>query len=160
MQISDKIIKYIGYAAVLLLVGAQLIRPEKTNPKIDPATTFDEVAKPVPEVASIVHRACNNCHSNATVWPWYSHIAPVSWLVASDVRQGREHLNFSKWGLLSPYESQRLIRAACNEVKAGEMPPFDYRPVHPESWLTEKDISTLCDWAGKMENPREKQPGF
>ena len=158
MQISGKMIKYIGYAAVLLLIGAQLIRPGKTNPRIDPAMTFDEIGKPVPDVASIVHRACNNCHSNATVWPWYSHIAPVSWLVVSDVREAREHLNFSEWGLLSREKSRSLIREACDEVKAGDMPLWYYRLVHPESWLTEKDVSTLCDWASRMEDPRGNQP--
>jgi|WetSurMetagenome_2_1015567.scaffolds.fasta_scaffold67390_2 hypothetical protein len=154
MQISRKTTKHVGYVAVMLLIGAQLIRPNQTNPKIDPAMTFDELGKSIPEVASIVQRVCSNCHSNSTVWPWYSHVAPASWLIASDVRGAREHLNFSEWGLLSPNKSLRMIEAACDEVKAGDMPPWYYRLMHPEAKLTDKDVSTLCNWASKMDSPR------
>lgn len=153
MHISNKKIIYLAYAAILLLIGAQFIRPDMTNPAINPERTFETVMKPAPEVAAIIHRACSNCHSNNTTWPWYSHIAPASWLIASDVREGRDHLNFSEWGLLNAYESQRLVEAACREIKGGDMPPLYYRPMHPESWLSEKDISTLCNLAGGIDNP-------
>jgi hypothetical protein len=93
---------------------------------------------------SRVSRACYNCHSNNTVWPWYSRIAPVSWLVADDVKGGRAHLNFSEWGRLGPDVAQRRLQDVCDEVQAGDMPLWQYRMMHPEAKLSAQDVKVLC----------------
>ncbi len=142
-----KILKYGVSGALALFVAIQFIQPERTNPPADPATGFETVAKPSPEVAAIVRRACYDCHSHATVWPWYSKIAPVSWLVADDVKDGRAHLNFSQWHLFSEEMSRTKLREVCGEVRKGGMPLWQYKLLHSEAQLTEQDIKTLCDAA-------------
>ncbi len=139
-----RILRYLLIAVVLFLIAGQLIRPDRTNPQVNPTATFEVVASPAPAMASILKRACYDCHSDNTVWPWYSRIAPVSWLVADDVKEGRSHLNFSEWGLLSAEGSQKKLEAVCREVKNGEMPLWQYRLMHPEARLSQEDIKILC----------------
>jgi hypothetical protein len=139
--------KKIAMAAGIFLVAAiaaQFVQPDRNNPPEDPAATFEAVARPRPELLSLVKRACYDCHSHRTKWPWYSQISPVSWLVASDVREGRVHLNFSQWSVYGPDMSRLRLIEACEEVKAGNMPLPVYRMAHPEARLTSADIDNLC----------------
>ncbi len=140
-----KITRNILILIIILLIGSQLIRPDRTNPPIDPAQTFEAVAKPNAEVAAIVERSCYNCHSNTTVWPWYSNIAPVSWLLANDVSGGRSHMNFSEWGKLTPGKAQNKLENACEEVQGGDMPPWYYVLMHRNAKVSAQDVKTLCD---------------
>ncbi len=143
-----RIVKYVGYAVLVLLVGIQFFQPSRINPASSPDMSFVTVAKPAPEVAAIVERSCRDCHSHDTVWPWYSRIAPVSWLVASDVRDGRRHLNFAQWGYYGPEASKVKLKDMCNEAKAGEMPLWIYTVMHPGTKLSPEDVKTLCSAAG------------
>jgi cytochrome c551/c552 len=101
------------------------------------------------ETASLFHRACYNCHSNDTKWPWYSNVAPISWLVQRDVNGGRAHLNFTQWD-----QPQRHAKDVTNEVKEGDMPPWFYLPMHPNARLSEVDKQTLISGAGKTLGPQ------
>ena len=85
----------------LVLVVLQVLQPRPTNPPVAPGASFEEAASPPPEVARLVQRACADCHSNRSTWPWYAHVSPASWLVVGDVNEGREHLNLSEWGTFS-----------------------------------------------------------
>jgi hypothetical protein len=143
IHIMRKLFKHLLIVIIVFLAVAQFLRPDRINPPINLASTFEAVAHPSPEVASILKRACYDCHSNGTVWPWYSKVAPVSWLVASDVKAGRLHLNFSEWGLLSPEMAQRRYLNACDEVKGGDMPLWQYRLMHSEANLSDQDVATL-----------------
>jgi hypothetical protein len=145
----SKLAKWMVVAGVLILIVAQFFPPDRTNPPVNPSATFEAVAQPSAELAAIVKRACYNCHSNATTWPWYSRVAPVSWLVVDDVRGGRAHLNFSEWGLLGADAAQRRLEAACAEAKSGDMPLWQYRLMHREAQLSDQDIQTLCGAAAK-----------
>jgi hypothetical protein len=129
------------------LAAAQFFQPARTNPSSDPAVTFAAVVKPPQHVSQILERSCRDCHSHATVWPWYSRVAPVSWLVAGDVKEGRNRLNLSVWNIYSPEMSAIRQRAICEEVKTGEMPPKYYTPLHPQARLTGQDVSALCSLA-------------
>jgi hypothetical protein len=140
-----KIFKFIALAVALFLVAAQVIRPELTNPPVNPDSTFEAIARPKPAAASIMKRACYDCHSNNTVWPWYSRVAPISWLVADDVNEGRAKLNFSEWGLLGPEVSQKRLQAVCEEVKDGEMPLMQYLIIHSDARLTPEEVNTVCN---------------
>ena len=135
-------------ALILLLCVAQLVQPERTNPTSDPAAAFDAVVKPPPHVASVIARSCRDCHSNQTVWPWYSEVAPASWLVARDVREGRAHLNFSQWNIYGPEMSRLRMKAICFEVIEGKMPPKYYTPLHRNARLTAGDVGALCGLGG------------
>jgi hypothetical protein len=131
-------------AVVLVLVIGWFVPPDRTNPAINPAATFEAVAKPSPELAAIVQRACYDCHSNTTVWPWYGRIAPISWLIADDVKKGRAHLNFSEWANYGPEMAREKLRNACTEATAGEMPLWQYRLIHPLAKLSEDDVKSIC----------------
>ena len=131
---------------VLLGVGMQFVRPAQFNPRTDPAIAFETSAKPTRKLAAIIQRACNDCHSNQTVWPWYNQIAPGSWLIARDVKKGRLHLNFSEWGRLGPEEAEDRIGEICQEVQGHSMPPRQYTLLHPSAKLSKDDIATLCSF--------------
>lgn len=125
-----------GLVAVLI----QLVPVQRSNP---PVTM--EVPAPEP-VRSILRRACYNCHSNETGWPWYARVAPVSWLVASDVREGRDALNFSTWDRYGAAEQAKKAMQAGKEVAAGDMPLWYYKTIHPEARLSAEEAAALSVW--------------
>ncbi len=104
-----------------------------------------------PEVAAILDRSCSDCHSNRTVWPWYSAVAPVSWLVAYDVNHGRSELNFSEWGLINQKKNADTLEKICKEVQDKEMPGAFYPLLHPIAKLTDSDIQTVCGWTKSVQ---------
>ena len=98
------------------------------------------------EVRSTIDRSCRDCHSEATRYPWYSHIAPVSWLINSDIKQGRERLNFSKWSEYSVIRRERCLSEIANQVKDGGMPLAIYTFIHRDAKLSNADINTIFEW--------------
>ena len=129
---------------IVLLGAAQFVPVDRTAP---PSGT--EVPAP-PEVRAVLKRACYDCHSNETKWPWYSHVAPVSWLIASDVHEGREAMNYSTWNQLSPKKQAKRFRHSWEHVDEGEMPLWFYIPMHPEAKLTDVDKALIKEWALSM----------
>ncbi|WP_345970223.1 heme-binding domain-containing protein [Sulfurimonas sp. HSL1-6] len=107
---------------------------DHTNPPVMAEPAWD-----TPQTRTLFMRACADCHSNETVWPWYSHVAPVSWLVAHDVEEGREHFNVSLWGVQKKNDGDE----AAEEVEENEMPPLVYLPTHPEARLTPEEKTAL-----------------
>jgi hypothetical protein len=99
------------------------------------------------QVADILDRACNDCHSYETVWPWYASVAPASWLCVKDVNEGRRHLNFSEWGQYSPKIAAHKLDELIEHVEEGEMPLPVYLPLHPEARLDESERVVLINWA-------------
>jgi hypothetical protein len=124
------------------LVVAQAVPVERTNP---PAEAM--VPAP-PEVMAILRRACWDCHSRETVWGWHTRIAPISWLVAHDVNEGRRELDFSAWG--TGRHRERVGRKIAEEVREGEMPPWLYRLAHPAARLSDADRAVLVGWAATL----------
>ena len=130
--------------AIAALIAGQFFPPVRSNPASEFSASFEAVARPPAEVSAILERTCRDCHSNHTVWPWYSAVAPVSWLMAQDVQEGRSHLNFSEWGSLRPESARSNLREMCQEVRGRKMPPWYYLPLHPASKLSQTEITTLC----------------
>jgi hypothetical protein len=95
-------------------------------------------------------RACNDCHSNRTEWPWYSNVAPVSWLVAHDVNDGREELNLSEWGASKEKEPGKLLGKICSEMTEGKMPMASYTLIHPQAKLTREEVQNVCRWTNSI----------
>lgn len=83
-------------------------------------------------------QVCKDCHSNETVWPWYSSVAPASWLVRRDVGEGRSHFNVSEWGRDENHGDE-----AAELLRAGEMPPWFYLPMHPNARLSDGEREEL-----------------
>jgi hypothetical protein len=137
--------------AVGLLAAMQFFRPERTNPPSDPAVSFEAVAKPPQEIASTLKRSCYDCHSNQTNWPWYSNLAPVSWLAARDVEEGRVRLNFSERTRPGRDREQPNMGEVCEGVRAGKMPLWSYTLLRPDAKLTAREVAALCSGAGAEE---------
>ena len=141
-----RVLKWLVIALLVIFVGIQFIRPARTNPVIDQPQTIEAHVQMSPEVSSILARSCNDCHSNKTVWPWYTNVAPVSWWLSNHVNEGRHELNMSEWGRLPRDRQERKLRQMCDEVTDGMMPLSSYLPMHPTARLSEQDKKTLCDW--------------
>ena len=129
--------------ALGIFAGLQLTNPARTNPPV--ITDFITAVRPPASVAAAIRAACYDCHSHETIWPWYSRIAPVSWLVVSDTDEGRDHLDFSDW----PDEAARAAKKMdrINEVLGyREMPPKKYTLIHADARLTEAQRKEIMDW--------------
>ena len=97
-------------------------------------------------VADVFAHACSNCHSENTSWPWYSHVAPVSWLVENDVKHAREHMNLSRWDNLPAADRRVLLTAIATVLENREMPPHKYVVLHPEANLSTGDAIRVIEW--------------
>jgi hypothetical protein len=132
--------------AIVILVIIQVIRPTRSNPPITAGETIHAKLPVDPVVNAMLIRSCNDCHSNLTVWPWYTNVAPASWLIASDVHRGRAELNFSEWGAYPLKKQQALLKETCGEVLERKMPVGVYTLLHPSAKLTDADIAVICTW--------------
>jgi hypothetical protein len=141
-----KALRWAAIVVVVSLVVVQFFGPAKSNPASDATQSIESRMQLTPQVAAIIDRSCNDCHSNKTRWPWYSNVAPVSWFVIDHVNEGRENLNFSEWGRYKQRDVDGVLRQICREVRAGAMPLSSYTPLHPGSSLSPDDVKTLCDW--------------
>jgi hypothetical protein len=136
----------------IVAVASQLIPVSRRNPPIDKAKTLYSVEKVPPLVKAVFARSCKNCHSNETSWPWYSYIAPGSWIVANDVHDGRKKMNFSEWGTYSPQRKEQKLDEICEQITNGEMPDQKYTLVHRSSRVTPEERDAVCQWT---ENARQ-----
>ena len=141
-----KLLKWTGISLLALFAAIQLIRPARTNPPVDESQTIFARTQMTPQVATILNRSCVDCHSNKTVWPWYTNVVPVSWFIVNHVNTGRGLLNLSEWGRYDQDRQSRKLRQICDQVEDGNMPLSSYTPVHPGSKLSAEDKKTLCDW--------------
>lgn len=135
----------IGLGVLVILVLIQFIPIERNNPAVT-----SEIPAPQP-VKAILKRACYDCHSNETVWPWYSRIAPVKFIIQHHVDEGRHELNFSAWDQMPARKKAKAPHEMIEEIEKGEMPTWDYLLMHPDAKLSEQDIRVLKDWAQSME---------
>ncbi|MCB9497553.1 MAG: heme-binding domain-containing protein [Fibrobacteria bacterium] len=115
-----------------LALAAQAFRPDRTNPAVVAEPSWDS-----PRTRALAQRACFDCHSHETIWPWYSNLAPASWLVAHHVEEGREHLNFSA------IDGSENVRKMIKEIRSHDMPTPDYRLMHASARLTEAERDSL-----------------
>jgi len=125
-------------ALIGLIAGGILIQflpygHDHTNPPVTAEPQWDSQ-----QTRDLVTRACYDCHSNQTTWPWYSNIAPVSWLIQHDVEEGRSRLNFTEWN-----QPQREVDNAARQVQRGAMPPSYYGIMHPTANLTPDEKQAL-----------------
>ena len=133
---------------IFILIVIQFIPYQRTNPPV-----IGEIQMP-DQVHAIIMRSCYDCHSNQTRWPWYSHVAPVSWLVIGDVNDGRAHMNFSEWDSYDTQKQAKLRKEIPEEIEKGDMPPFRYLIIHTKAKLTQADIQIIKKWA--QENPNQE----
>jgi hypothetical protein len=128
-------------AVVIAAIGIQFVPVERTNPAA-PAPLKADAA-----VTAVLQRSCYDCHSNETRWPWYAYVAPVSWLVAGDVKGARHRMNFSNWEGYPPDKQGRLAGHIMDEVGDGGMPLPNYLKMHPDAKLSDADVRVIDEWA-------------
>ncbi len=135
---------------ILLVIIIQFIPYGKnhTNPSVVAEPAWDS-----PQTRALFFRACSDCHSNETTWPWYSNVAPGSWLIQHDVNEGREHFNISKWGVQNRNEGDE----AAEEVKEGEMPPWFYVIAHSHARLSKNEKDQFITGLLKTFNDEKKE---
>lgn len=131
----------LAVALAALAVTIQFVPVDRADPPV-----VRDVGAPAP-VAALLHRACYDCHSNLTRWPWYSRVAPVSWFVADHVHDGRKALNFSDWPALDLDAQDELLRHIAKQVDEGHMPLASFRLAHPGARLTRAERDTITAWA-------------
>jgi len=149
--VIKKILIATGVAAVVA-VGGSMIHPFGAPGAAGSSQTILREAQIDPKTLAILQRACQNCHSEQTVWPWYSHVAPVSWLLARDVQQARLHMNLSRWHDYSTDDQFRLLSSIGSAVRNGEMPVQRYLLLHPEARLTDAERQQIYRWTRTERN--------
>jgi uncharacterized membrane protein len=140
-------IKKIALALTLLLVAAQFIRPAR-NQAAGGGPNDIGAKYPVPAgVQGVLKRACYDCHSNNTHYPWYAEVQPVRWFLDSHVNDGKRHLNFSEFGSYTAKRAAKKADEIIDEVEQHQMPLKSYTWMHPEARLTAEEIKLLSAWA-------------
>ncbi|SFS77398.1 heme-binding domain-containing protein [Lutibacter maritimus] len=137
--------KKILLAILAVVVLIQFIRPEKNNSQ-NYSNDISKVVDVPTEVQEILKTSCNDCHSNNTVYPWYSEIAPISWYLASHVNEGKEHLNFSEWTVYNENQKSHIIKDIEEELEEQKMPLKSYLIIHKDAKMTEDQYNTLLNW--------------
>lgn len=140
-------VKKILYGLLIALVLIQFIRPERNISEV-PSANDIRVHHAVPaEVESILKRACFDCHSNNTNYPWYTNIQPVGWWLQNHINEGKEELNFSEFAAYSPKKADHKLEEVVELVEEKEMPLESYTWVHKDAVLNAQEIETLVNWA-------------
>ena len=133
----------LGVLGVVVLVVIQFVPVAETNPGAESDILTS------PELKTVLRRACYDCHSNETVWPWYSRVAPVSWIIARDVSKGRAQLNFSIWDQYNAKRQARKLKEMREQIEKGKMPQWYYVAMHPDAKLSPRDREMILKWAGQ-----------
>jgi len=138
----------------ILIIGASLLGLASLLAHPYGAVKTQASSKPLladapadPAVMQIIERSCQNCHSEKTDWPWYSYIAPMSWLIEKDVNQGRSHMNLSHWDEYNSESQQQILAELSSVVRNRQMPLPRYLKLHPEAALSDSEIDQLYRWA-------------
>ncbi len=153
-------LKRIALLILVLLIAAQFIPVNRTNPPVNPANTIYAAGIVPANIHTILQRSCKDCHSDETHWPWYSYVAPVSWLVALDVHDARDEVNLSRWSGYSQREKDHKLEEICEQVHGHRMPDSNYTLIHRGARMSEAERVEVCQWteaARKMMVPLSGQ---
>jgi hypothetical protein len=131
----------IGIVLIVVLIVIQFVPIERTNPPVE-----SDVPEPA-ELKAVLRRSCYGCHSNETRWPWYARVAPISFLIANDVKEGRRQVNFSIWGQYTESRKARKLKEIREQVEGNKMPQWYYVFVHPDAKLSAGDKEMIVRWA-------------
>jgi len=140
---------FLGIVLVFILI--QMIRPNKNDSRNDINHISTVIATP-DEVKEILKTSCNDCHSNATVYPWYNEIAPVSWYLAQHINDGKKHLNFSEWTVYNKNQQNHILKDLEEVLETHEMPLKSYLWIHKEAEMTNDEYKVLMAWVKSIKN--------
>jgi hypothetical protein len=148
-----KALKIIAVVLFVAFVVIQFFRPDFTNPPVTQAETLEATTQIPENVQAILKRSCNDCHTNATEYPWYSKIQPSASFLKGHIDDGRRHLNFSIWNTYDGRKKRHKLDEVCEQVEGKMMPLPSYLWIHWSAKLSDEDGKILCDWA-KTEKAR------
>jgi len=141
--------KKIGIAAIAILVILQFFVKKDNVSSYESVASFEKAVQLPTDVSVVLKETCYDCHSNHTKYPWYASIGAVNLLIAHDIEEGKEHLNFSDWDIYPPKRQLHKLAEVYEEVEENEMPIKAYRITHGS--LTDDQKSTLLKWAAQYE---------
>jgi len=142
----NRTVKKVLIGLLVILVGIQFIRIDKTNPVADPSQDLISILNPPADLAEIMQISCYDCHSNHTVYPWYTNIAPFSFWIKDHINEARKHLNFSEWGTYKDKRAHHKLEECYEEVLEGHMPLPSYTWLHGEAKITDSERKSLATW--------------
>ncbi|MFQ5446965.1 MAG: heme-binding domain-containing protein [Saprospiraceae bacterium] len=148
--------KNILLALPLLLVIIQFFQIDKTTPPHEAVKDFIALENPPLEIATLLHDACYDCHSNLTEYPWYTNVQPVAWWINNHINEGRQHLNFSNWGSYNAKKKAHKAEELVEMVSEKEMPLKSFTWMHPEARLTNLQRKKMVDWLKTVETKKKK----
>lgn len=145
---SPRYMKPFLFILVVAFIGIQFFRPDKNLSEAAPgANDLVVMHPPSAEVKAVLERACNDCHSPNTRYPWYAEVQPVAWWLNSHIEEAQEHLNFAKFGNYSKKRQLHKLEELIEEVEEEKMPLRSYKILHGDARLTDAEIKSLTDWA-------------
>lgn len=144
-----KPLKKIGLVLVISLVAIQFIQPAHNTGGQVLATDLISIYKPPANVEEVLQTTCYDCHSNNTIYPWYSNIQPIAWLMANHIKNGRKKLNFSDFGSNNVRKQVSKLKEMINQIKDDEMPIASYKWIHKKANLTKEQTALIMNWMNK-----------
>ena len=141
-----KLYKKIAWGLLAALVVIQFFRIDKTNPPYDSKNDFISLTNPPENVKSLLKAACYDCHSNESIYPWYTNIAPISFWIKGHINNGRKHLNFSEWGTYNDNRKDHKMEECVEYVGEAWMPLSSYTWVHSDARLSDEDRNRLVTY--------------
>lgn len=152
-----RILKKISWFLLIVFVIAQFFQPEKNEGNLTSLTAFISETKPPEEVHKILKESCFDCHSNKTIYPWYSNITPINFWMADHVKVGTKKLNLSKWSDYSLKRKEHKMKEVWEEVEKRKMPLDSYTWTHAEANLTQDQIEAVVVWGKKVQDAYKLQ---
>jgi len=148
MKIRSRLLRLAGPILALILIGIQFVPVHRVN------TPAQLELKAPAAIEPILRRACYDCHSNETQWPWYSYVAPMSWFVIGHVNEARGDLNFSEWPVFDFELQEHAFEDIEEQVSKGKMPLRSYTLIHRDAKLSDEDRDALLRWARSHDGAR------
>ena len=152
-----KILKKTALLLLIILLISQFFGPEKNEGSLESVTAFIAETNPPENVKKILETTCFDCHSAKTTYPWYNNITPVNYWLDAHVKDGKKHLNFSKWNDYSVKKKEHKMDELYEEVEKGEMPLNSYTWTHSEANLTQEQIDAVVVWGKKVQDNYKQQ---
>jgi len=137
---------------IIILIAIQFIRPAKNQSNDVLPSDISHVYTLPQNVSVILKKACNDCHTNNTVYPWYAQIQPVGWWLNHHIEEGKDELNFNEFGAYAVPRQYHKLEEVVEQVKEGEMPIWSYTLIHTNAKLTDEEKQTLINWAQGIRN--------
>ncbi|NOR86239.1 MAG: cytochrome C [Bacteroidales bacterium] len=147
-----KFLRILFILLIAIFVLAQFVPIDKTNPEFEASNDLIVMENPPEDIAQMLRAACYDCHSNETVWPWYSNVAPISIIVEKHVVEGRDNLNFSFWGEFDQEDKDYVIEEIIEEIEEGDMPFPGYDLAHSDAKLSAEQQEKLFAWLRSLQS--------